>query len=350
MVVAVYANLKLYQSSNCLTIFVKNFVENLVITYPQHSFYLIGSATDSVINKIPNLHILDLELGHGLFSKYSFNKKIRLILKRIKAEALLSFDTSIKTSIPQSAFITDSYQKFRKQNLAELKDIFTVSEKIKIELIKQYKLASKKIQPLYGGPVKALKPLDDENRSAVKNKYTNGKEYFLCRGLIKEEQNIIGLLKSFSTFKNRQKSNMKLLLMKNLLWGKQEFVKLMDSYTYRHDVVILNTDEIEEILFISAAYAFIQVSPGSSLVFELEAMQNGIPVLTDITSPLLGIASDAVLYFDTSNTNDISDKMMLIYKDENLRNQLIEKGKKIGNKYGWKQTVETVWQSLQSEN
>jgi hypothetical protein len=38
---------------------------------------------------------------------------------------------------------------------------------------------------------------------------------------------------------------------------------------------------------------------------------------------------------------------MRIYKDEPLRNQLIENGKKIVNDYSWDRTAELLWHSIE---
>jgi len=38
--------------------------------------------------------------------------------------------------------------------------------------------------------------------------------------------------------------------------------------------------------------------------------------------------------------------MMLIYKDEKLRKELIEKGKIIAARYSWQRTAELLWQSI----
>jgi hypothetical protein len=38
--------------------------------------------------------------------------------------------------------------------------------------------------------------------------------------------------------------------------------------------------------------------------------------------------------------------MMLIYKDEKLRKELIEKGKLIADQYSWQRTAELLWQSI----
>jgi len=58
------------------------------------------------------------------------------------------------------------------------------------------------------------------------------------------------------------------------------------------------------------------------------------------------IAEDAAVYADPGKFESIAEKMMLIYKDENLRKQLIEKGKIVVARYSWEQTGELLWQSI----
>ncbi len=58
------------------------------------------------------------------------------------------------------------------------------------------------------------------------------------------------------------------------------------------------------------------------------------------------IAGDAALYVDPSDHEDIADKMMRIYKDEILRNELIKKGQVIHPRFTWDRTTELLWQSI----
>jgi glycosyltransferase involved in cell wall biosynthesis len=78
----------------------------------------------------------------------------------------------------------------------------------------------------------------------------------------------------------------------------------------------------------------------------LEAMKCNVPVITSFGSSMEEIAGDAALYADAKNFEDIAAKMMLIYKDEKLRKELIEKGKTIAARYSWQRTAELLWQSI----
>jgi glycosyltransferase involved in cell wall biosynthesis len=78
----------------------------------------------------------------------------------------------------------------------------------------------------------------------------------------------------------------------------------------------------------------------------LEAMGCHVPVITSGNSAMQEIAKEAALYADPNDYNDIADKMMLLYKDENLRKGLIKKGKEIVTQYSWDKSAELLWQSI----
>jgi hypothetical protein len=58
------------------------------------------------------------------------------------------------------------------------------------------------------------------------------------------------------------------------------------------------------------------------------------------------VAGAAALYFDPAQVHDMADKLMLVYKDENLRSSLIEKATPLCKKYSWQQTLEAFWQCI----
>ena len=78
----------------------------------------------------------------------------------------------------------------------------------------------------------------------------------------------------------------------------------------------------------------------------LEAMKSEIPVLTSANSSMQEIGEEAALYFDPLSVNDMAEKLMLIYKDEDLRNSLIQKGKQKAGEFSWQRTADLLWQCI----
>jgi glycosyltransferase involved in cell wall biosynthesis len=158
----------------------------------------------------------------------------------------------------------------------------------------------------------------------------------------------LNLLKAFSVFKKRQKSNLKLVLAGRLGWKYDSFVEGLKTYKFRDDVVLLDyVDETELAKLVGSAYALVYPSLLEGFgVPVLEAMRSGIAVITSSNSSMQEIAGAAAQYADPDDFEDIADKMMLLYKDEDLRNQLIEKGKDIPALFSWDRTAELLWKSI----
>lgn len=142
---------------------------------------------------------------------------------------------------------------------------------------------------------------------------------------------------------------MKLVLTGRLAWKYDSFVKNLKTYKYRDDVVMTGYVGEEEIKkLIGSAYAMVYPSLFEGFgVPVLEAMQSDVPVITSLNSSMQEIAKEAALYADPESPADIAEKMMLLYKDEKLRSQLIEKGRVTGKQYSWEQSAEHLWQSIE---
>lgn len=232
--------------------------------------------------------------------------------------------------------------------LRKARCIATVSAYSKKDIILQYKTPAAKIDIVYNGVKEIFQPLEEEVKVATKNKYTEGKEYFVYAGSIHPRKNLIKLLKAFSGFKKRQQTNMKLVLAGRLAWKYESFKENLKSYKYRNDVIMTGYAEQKELVnIIGSAYGMVYPSLFEGFgVPVLEAMQCNVPVITSVDSAMQEIVKDAALFADPENSADIAEKMMLLYKDEKLRRELIEKGRKVVSKYDWDKTAALLWQTI----
>lgn len=79
----------------------------------------------------------------------------------------------------------------------------------------------------------------------------------------------------------------------------------------------------------------------------LEAFEAGTPCLLAKSSCFPEIAENAALYFDPKNKNEIISAMSEVL-DQNLSEQLIEKGKKRLTAFSWKKTAEKTTEVYKS--
>jgi len=301
--------------------------------------------------------------SHPLLWKIWYEMCIPSVLKKYQADLFVSCDgfCSLRTSVPQIVVIHDLaylhhpsgikkshltfYKKFTPKFIAKAKTVITVSEFSKKDIFNNYGANPDKIKVVYNGIKEIFRPLLPEFHGYVKKKYTEEKEYFIYVGSIHPRKNLVNLLKAFSVFKKRLQTGIKLVIAGRLAWKYDFFLKNLKNYKYKNDVILTGYIEDGELVkLIGASYAMIYPS-----VFEgfgipvLEAMQCNVPVITTSGSAMEEITKGKALYADTANFNDIAEKMMLLYKDENLRKKLITEGNTITGLYNWNHAAERFW-------
>jgi len=349
--------------------FLKETLQRIVKSRPEHRFifvfdrkydphFLFGENVQAVVIGPP--------ARHPLLWKWWYDQQVPSLLKKFRADVFLSGDgfCSLRTNIPQCLVIHDlaflhfpefikrSHLRYYKKNtgkfLQKAKRIVTVSEFSKKDLIDNYTIDPGKIDVIYNAARDSFHTISDQEKKQVKEKYTTGREFFLYAGSIHPRKNLVSLLKAFSMFKKRMGSNFKLVLAGRTAWKSGPFLQSLNSYKYRSDLVL--TGYLEENEFsnmMGAAYALVYPS-----LFEgfgmpvLEAMRAAVPVITSEGTAMEEVAKGAALLADPSDHNDIAEKMMILYKDESLRNQLIEKGKQVYPMYSWDRSADLLWNAV----
>lgn len=350
--------------------FIYETFKRITAAHPEHEFiFIFDRPYDERFVFGPNVKavVTGPPARHPLLWKLWYDIKVPVLLRKYKADVFVSCDgfCSLGTKVPQClvlhdlaflhypSFIPKShllyYKRYTPKMLAKAKVIATVSAFSKKDITSQYGTAADKINIVYSAAKEIFQPITNEEKQAAKTKYTGGKEYFVYTGAIHPRKNLVNLLKAFSLFKKRQQSSMKLVLTGRLAWKYDSFVKNLKTYKYRDDVVMtgyVNEEEIRKL--VGAAYTMVYPSLFEGFgVPVLEAMQSDVPVITSLNSSMQEIANEAALYAEPESPADIAEKMMLLYKDEKLRSQLIEKGRVVVKQYSWEKSAERLWQSIE---
>lgn len=335
-------------------------IKQLISNNPTESFYLIMPSKNKNVNTFPNQINLNIAptTKNILVWKFWYNYRLPKILKKQKAEIFLNinFFCNIKIDLPECLMVSD-FTSIDKIGLSKKRIIENInkaslliihSETDKQKLVKKYLTDGKKILviPLSAG--EKFKPASDFDKELTKEKYTEGKEYFLFSGEIDKDDNLINLLKAFSLFKKRLKSNMQLVITTGTVLPQNFFIKSLASYKYREEVKLLFDLPQQEIIKITAAaYVFVwPVYLNNDILPVLQAMQCGVPVIVNDTALMKEVCSEAALYTIAEDNKDVADKMMLLYKDENKRMDLIVKGEQQSSKNTLDQSAKILWQYL----
>lgn len=213
-----------------------------------------------------------------------------------------------------------------KRNLLSGKKVRVFSSYTADQISKHYPKASANLIVQQPRVDEAYHPIDDDAKDIVRYNLTNGEAYFLYRGPIHPAASLTELLKGFSIFKKKMGSNMKLVLCGPISKKGNSFLHSIESYKYRDDLVLRQSfsDDTE---LMSAAYALIHPCRWERFGFSvLKAMKAGVSVLTAADSAMSEFCSMAGMYFNEKDPNDIGEKLIRIYKDEQMRQEMIGTG------------------------
>lgn len=351
--------------------FINEIFKIIVFNNPQHEFLFIFDrpfSEEFIYSKNITAKIVTPKARHALSFRYWYDVKVPIVLKKWKADVFVSLDgfCSVTTSVPQIVCIHDLaflhypkliakshlwyYKLMTPKFLKKASKIVTVSQYSKNDILKQYKIQENKIEVIYSGIRSKFCSINNAEREKTKQLFSNGEEYFLFVGGVHPRKNVMSLIKAFSIFKKWTKSNMKLLVIGRMAWQYSEIEEKLKTYKYRNDVELLGyADDTKLASIMSAAYVLVHPSFfegfGSPIV---EAFHSAVPVLTSNTSSMAEIADDAALLFDPNNIEDLAQQMILIYKDEKLKKQLIEKGIERAKDFSWNKTANKLWECIES--
>ena len=337
--------------------------------HPEHRFLFLFDRRPPAGLQLPDnvsVRILPPPARHPLLWKLWYDWRVPSVLKKFNADLFVSPDgiASLRTRVPQCLVVHDLaflqkrdwlpasigryYRKYTPRFLNKVQRIATVSETSKRQLMETYNISSDAIDVVFSAAKPVFRQVSLPDRMAIKDRFTEGKEFFLYTGAIHPRKNLIGLLKAFSLFKKRQQNSFKLVLAGRMAWHSGDFEALLSTYKYRSDVVLTGYVELEVLVKLTAAaYALVYPSFYEGFgVPVLEAMCSDVPVITSQLTSMQEIAGEAALYADPADPASIAEQMNRVYIDESLRRQLVENGREVAKRFSWEQTAERVWDSM----
>lgn len=296
-----------------------------------------------------------------------FENSVRSVLGKLKPDLFLSPDgfLSLGANCKQlpvihdinflhhpkdSKWLTAKYYNYYFPRYAKKATrIATVSEYSKQDIVSNYKIDASKIDVVYNGINSFFKPLDELAKSITKKKFANGCDYFVYVGSLHPRKNIPSLIKAFSEFKKEKNTKVKLVLAGPNYWGMQDTYKLIKESGIEGEVIFtnrLNNDDLAAVLGSAIAMTFVPYYEGFGIPL-VEAMQAEVPIITSNVTSLPEIAGDAALLIDPLNANQLKEAMIKVWQDENLRTDLIQKGRIRKQQFSWEKSADLLWQSIE---
>lgn len=121
--------------------------------------------------------------------------------------------------------------------------------------------------------------------------------------------------------------------MQLLITGKPgpeyaEWLSTLQHYKFQAEVKVLDHLSKEETgKIVAGAYAMVYLPfYATSYHTAMQALTGEVPMIVSERGSLPEACGDAAMYADPLDFKDIAEKMMLMFKDERLRKELIQKG------------------------
>lgn len=225
-----------------------------------------------------------------------------------------------------------------KKEVDESAYLVAVSQATKLDLMQKYKINTDKIQVIYEASNLTKSVVDQRlgvSASVFHKKYELPEKFILTLSTIEPRKNIEGLLKAFEKLKEETNLPHKLVIA-----GKRNeaiFSKVKTINTNTNDVVFTGfIAEEDKASLYSLAEAFVYPSFFEGFGLPLvEAMQAKCPVITSNISSMPEIVKDAGHLVNPHDVDSIKQGMRVVLEDENLRKQMIEKGRERSKEFSW---------------
>lgn len=295
-----------------------------------------------------------------------FEYAVPAALKKYKADVFYSPDgyLSLSAAVPQLGVMHDLnfehypddlpfltrhyYRYFFPKFAAKAARLATVSEYSKQDIMKCYGISGEKIDVVYNGVNDLYRPVTENQKQQIRNRYTGGAPYFIFVGMLHQRKNIANLLRAFEQFKKQKTTPVKLLIVGHRKWWTSEMESVFRSMEHADGVVFTGRQPIEELVqMVASAMAMTYVSYFEGFgVPIVEAMKCGVPVITASLTSMPEVSGDAALIVDPFNVNEIAGAMQQIERDAELRKTLGTKGIARAEAFSWEKTTEKIWNGL----
>lgn len=265
---------------------------------------------------------------------YIFNTPVMPFFWRPKKSIVIAFDFAYKYLKPRSfkelavSKILGWYHGF---SLKKANMVVATSEATKRDIVKFFKIPESKIHVIYTGFNKICdigpKPLDVP------------KPYFLFTGVVKQRKSVLNLVKGFKEFDEKH-AGYNLVVAGNAEGNYADEVRnYVSENNLAKKVLMLGYVSDGELSYLyknASAFTFPSFIEGFIGLPILEAMDCGLAVLASKTSPLAEIGGkNSAAFVDPDSVGDIAKGLEKLAFDENFRNELIQNGYILSQRFSW---------------
>ena len=226
--------------------------------------------------------------------------------------------------------------------LKKCKRIITVSDFEFNNIITKLQIPEEKMVMIYNGYNQWFKPVEDTE--LIYQQYIEEPGYFFFLGNTDPKKNTERTLIAYSKYLKLSDVKRKLLMADLDRGYLEEIINRNDIGNIRDYIVMPGYIKNADLPYIyNNAFAFLYTSLRESFGIPLlEAMACGTPVITSNTSSMPEIGGPEVIMVNPQNVQEITEKMLLLEKDDALYQKQKEIGIIRAQQFSWKYTAEQL--------
>jgi glycosyltransferase involved in cell wall biosynthesis len=351
-------------------------LQQLVKQHPECTFhFLFDRPYDPRYVFGPNVvpHVLLPPARHPLLMLAWYEGAVAWWLRRHRPAALLSPEgfTVLATRIPRVMVVHDLAYLHRPDDVAGImqryyayfmprfaravQQLVAVSSATQHDLAIQYGLASEKILVAYNAPVAHFRPQLPTQQVAVRDRFSQGRPYFLFVGALQPRKNLGNLLRAFGLFKAQEGVGgdaVQLLLVGREAWRAGPIFEAYRSLPPAVQAAVhftgrVSEDELAGLYAAALATVYVPFFEGFGLPV-VEAQASGCPVLTSNLSSLPEVAGGtaAALLCDPHTPAAIAEGLHQLSQDSALRERLRAAGLANVARFSWARSAEVLWEAV----
>ena len=345
-------------------------LKRIVKAHPEHTFhFLFDRPWDDSFVFADNVHPVKLfpQARHPVLYYLYFELAVSRYLKKSRADLFFSPDGFLTSRFngPQLPvfhdlnfmhnpefipFLSRNYYRYFFPRFArKATRVATVSNYSKQDIVNTFQYPEDRVDVVYNGVHEIFKPVGDETKKATKQRFSEGKPYFVYIGALHRRKNTDNMLRAFDHFREQCGMAYKLLIIGAPMFGSREIEQVLNKMKHKEDVIMAGRKYDEDLRnIIASAQALLLVSRFEGFGIPIiEAMQSDVPVISSNVTSMPEVAGDAALLTDPSSVEQISEAMQSLARDEKLRQALISKGREQRKLFSWDKTADRLWQSIE---
>ena len=229
----------------------------------------------------------------------------------------------------------ENLERHMTREIALADAIICVSESTRRDLLAFYEVDPSRVHAIHSGLGELPEPYPVPGLP---------QKYILFVSTIEPRKNLDVLLDAFDEIRDVYDGS--LVVAGRIGWKAEETAQRMRGERVVH-LDYLPPAQLAHVYRHADVFVFPSIYEGFGFPL-LEAMAQGVPSIAARSSSLPEIGGDATVYFDPQNARELADALRRVLGDENLRRDLIDRGRARAAQFRWDKAAEDTLRVIRS--